>query len=418
MGSEMLIVACDFGTTIFRTLVTEITAGGRIRVLGCGEIPAAGFQDGDFIDMSAGSRCVARAVRAVEAAADVDIAAFYYNISGSHLRSVWSRGQIQIGPRPRAITSQDLEAVLDKARSLAVPYDSWILAVNPVDYAVDRVRGIVDPCGRIGSQLEVQAHLIAGSRSVVRNVEHAISLAGYDVAGRAVDVLAAATSLVKPREKEQGVILIDVGGWSTQWAVFRRDRIVGNGTIPCGGCHLTGDLAHGLRIERESAEKIKRQRGVVLRSLAPETDPELLFEEARPEQTPGLLAAILEPRLEEIFSLVKADLGEALRLNGIGAGVILTGGGSRCQGSAELCEEVFGLPVQCRYLPDDLDGAEMLGDGQWATAVGLSIWAAGMPCGAAVATSATGAGRLPLWGKVRQWLQRPAGEDRTFAARN
>jgi cell division protein FtsA len=416
MGSELLLVGCDFGTTTFRTLISELTAGGALRVVGCGEVPADGFKDGDFVDMRAGSRSIARAMRAVEAVADVDISAFYYNISGSHLRSVEARGQIQIGPGPRAIHAGDLEGVITKARSLAIPFDNWILAVNPVEYAVDRVRGIIDPLGRLGSQLEVKAHLITGSRSVVRNIEHAINVAGYEVAGRAVGVLATALALLSRQEKEQGVLLIDVGGKTTEWAAFAKGQIIGIGMVPWGGCHLTGDLAHGLRIGLDEAERIKCQRGVVLRDLAPDVDPEILFEEQKPEETPGLVAAILEPRLEEIFGLVKADLGEGYPFGSLGAGVVLTGGGSRCRGSAELCEEVVGLPVQARYLPPGLEGAEQLASGQWATAVGLSMWAAGTPPAAQ-----EGAGDLrgmaqPILGRIRTWFSWPG--KRGLAAKN
>ena len=411
MSTPQLVVACDFGTTSFRALICEVTGDGSLRVLGAGQVPAVGFQDGDFVDLGSGSRCIAKAVRTVEAAADVDISAFYYNISGSHLRSVWARGQVLIGPGPRAIKESDLESALAKARSLVIPFDNWILAVNPVEYAVDRVRGIVNPLGRIGSQLEVEAHLITGSRSVVRNIEHAINTAGYEVAGRAVDVLAAATALLTPAEQDDGVLLIDVGGRLTNWALFRDDRIVGNGLVPCGGAHLTGDLSHGLRTSQEEAEQIKRMRGVVLRSLVGEASPDVLFDEGSPAETPGLVAAILEPRLEEIFSLVKEGVGDARQIGALGHGIVLTGGGSRCEGSGRLCEEVFGAPVKRRYLPDRLIGAEKLGEGHWATAVGLGIWAAGAP----LPESATaGDGRSPtgpFWRKVRHWVGRSRGRE-------
>ncbi|MFH1842885.1 MAG: cell division protein FtsA [bacterium] len=406
MNTGQLIVACDFGTTVFRALVTETTLEGGLRVLGCGEIPTIGFQDGDFIDMRTGSRGIARVMRLVEAAADVDVSAFYYNIAGSHLRSVWARGQVQVGPGPRAIERDDLEAVLAKARSLAVPFDNWILAVNPVEYSVDRIRGIVDPQGRIGSQLEVEAHLITGSRSVVHNIEQAINMAGYEVAGRAVDVLSAATALLSPAEQEEGVLLIDVGGRATNWALLRNDRIVGNGMVPWGGCHLTSDLAHGLRVSLDRAARIKRERGLALRSLSQESSLEALFEEERPEETPSLVAAILEPRLEEIFSLVKQALGDSHKLASLSAGVVLTGGGVRCEGSAALCEEVFGLPVQKRYLPVEFADVEALADGQWATAVGLSIWAAGKPLLEPEQTNTTEMPGLPFWHRIRGWLDR------------
>ncbi len=414
MGNGQLVVSCDLGTSAFRVLVSEVGPGRELEVLGTGTAPAAGFRDGDFVDMRAGQRALQRAVRAAEAAADVDIAAFFYNISGSHLHALWARGQVQIGPPPRAISAGDLASALARARSIAVPFDHWILAANPVDYAVDRVRGIVDPRGRIGSQLEVEAHLVTGSRSVVRNVENAITTAGYAVAGRGVDVLAAAGALLQPPEREEGVLLIDVGAKATQWALFRQGRIVGNGLTPWGGHHLTVDLAHGLRIDLAEAERIKLTRGIALRSLVDETDPDRLFEEACPAETPGLLAAILEPRLEEIYGLVKQELGDQRLLGPLGRGVVLTGGGSRCRGSTALAEDVFGMPACSRYLPPRLRGAERLGEGQWATALGLALAAAEpRPREASVGQREEG-GRL--WGRLRGLWGRQRREQTAAAA--
>jgi cell division protein FtsA len=408
MSNGQLMVACDFGTSNFRTLVSRVGVDGRVEVLGAACVAAAGFRDGDFVDLQAGSHAIARAVVAAEAEADVDIAAFFYNIAGSHLRSFSARGQIQLGPVPRAITAVDMDAALNRARTLEIPFDQCILAANPVDWAVDRVRGIVDPRGRLGSQLQVEAHLVTASGTVVRNVEHAIKTAGYEVAGRAVDSLATAEALLQAPEREEGVLLVDVGGRSTQWALFRGGRLAGNGAVPWGGAHLTADLAHGLRIGLQEAEQVKRQCGVVLRSLVDEADPLALFEDERPTPSPGLLAAILEPRLEEIFALVKNDLRDPGLLSGLGRGVVLTGGGSRCRGAAALCEEVFGLPAVCRYLPPGMAGNERLGDGQWATALGLTLWAMrGEPQPrAAVASAGGGENSVPLWHRMRGRLGR------------
>lgn len=413
MSPSQLIVACDFGSTLFKALLVEVSESGNLNVLGTGQVPAEGFEDGDFVDLRTGSRTIARAIRAVETAADVDISAFFYNISGSHLHSVWARGQVQIGPGPRAIRQGDLDNVLNKARSLVIPFDNWICAVNPVEYAVDRVRGIVNPLGRIGSQLEVEAHLTTASRSVVRNIERAIEMAGYEVAGRAVDILAAATALLSVREQKDGVMLLDVGGSGTSWALFRNNRLIGTGMVPWGGGQLTSDLAHGLRISQDEAERIKCDRGITLRSLEAEISPEALFEEVRPEESPGLVAAILEPRMEEIFTLVKQNIGDARQITGLGAGIVLTGGGSRCRGTARLCEEVFGVPVLSRYLPSQLAVEPELSQGQWATAVGLAMWAAGSVPEVELAASAEAGGASAVWQRVRRLLgRRGSGPDR------
>jgi cell division protein FtsA len=405
MTDNSLIVACDFGTTAFRALVAEVDAGGRLRVLAGAVEPAEGFQDGDFVDVKAGSLAIARTIRRLQDLADVDISGFGFNIAGAHLRSVLATGQIPVGPGAREINDRDVDEVMTMARSLTIPFNHRILTVNPVDFSVDRVPGIHDPRGREGSRLEVKAHLITGSCSVIRNVENAIEKAGYAPAGHAVDVLAAATCLLTPAEREHGVLFVDVGGTVTHWAALVGGRLVGMGSTPWGGDHLTADLASGLRIAPESAEAVKCDRGVVLRSLVEEVDVNVLFEQEDPEETPGLVAAILEPRLEEILSLVKDSLGPELPLSRFGAGVVLTGGGSRCRGSRELCEEVFGLPVRARYLPESIEGIDRLPAGQWATALGLAAWGGGSED---IEPEAAAAGQAPRRG-WRGRLQRLLG---------
>ncbi len=405
MTEGSLIVACDFGSSAFRGVVAEAAVGGAVRVLAGATCAAQGFQDGDFVDIKAGSLAISQLVRDLQNAADVDIRGFGFNIAGSHLRSVEATGQIPVGPGAREINDRDVGDVMAMARSLTIPFNHCILAVNPVEFTVDRVGGIQDPRGRQGSRLEVKAHLITGSSSVISNIENAVDKAGYQAAGYAVDVLAAATCLLTPEEREQGALLIDVGGAVTSWAVIAGGRLLGMGATPWGGGHLTADLASGLRVSAEAAEAVKRDRGVVLRSLVEDVDVNVLFEQEDPEETPGLVAAILEPRLEEIFSLVKDALGPGLPLARLGAGVVLTGGGSHCRGSRELCEEVFGLPVRARYLPDSLEGSEHLPPGQWATALGLVMWSGG----GEAATSAQPARRADGGGlrdRLRRWLGR------------
>jgi len=377
MSQGRLIVACDFGTTTFRALVTEVFANGDLEIVGHAVQEAEGFLDGDFVDLSAGSRCIAKTIRALEQDTDIYVTGFTYNISGSHLRSVRATAQVPIGPGPRPIREADIDEVRNRARSMAIPFDHKILTVTPVEYSVDRVRGVVDPRGRVGSQLEMQAHLITGSHSVLHNIANAIETAKYKPLGEEVDVLATAEALLGTEDRDKGAMLVDIGGLTTSWAVYRKGAIVANGMVPLGGQHLTSDLSHGLRISPAAAEDVKLQRGVVLRSLVPEVAIDVLFDEEKPAETPGLVAAILEPRVEEIFTYVKNDFGDLRELANLGAGIVLTGGGSRCRGTRQLCEEVFDLPVTRRHLPARLKGADRLPAGQWATVLGLSMWAAG-----------------------------------------
>ncbi len=376
MSQERLIVACDFGSTVFRGLVSEVNEAGEIYIVAHTTKPALGFLDGDFIDLATGSRCIAETMSALESSSSTYISGFTYNISGSHLRCLRSTAQVPIGPGPRPIRETDMEEARLRVRSLAMPFDQKILSVTPVEYVVDRVRGIVDPLGRVASQLEMHAHLITGSRSVLQNIENAVEIAKYKPLGEDVDVLAAARGVLDAEDLDKGVMLIDIGGRLTNWVVYAGGAIMANGSVPFGGVHLTNDLAHGLRVEEEDAELIKRDSGVALRSLVDHVPVRVLFEEERPEVTPGLVAAILEPRLEEILTLVKEDYGDLGLLARLKSGVVLTGGGSRCRGTRRLCEEVFDLPAVKRYLPRNLPGTENLPEGQWATVVGLTMWAA------------------------------------------
>ncbi|MCP4293213.1 MAG: cell division protein FtsA [bacterium] len=371
MSQGRLFVACDFGSTSFRALVCETTDNGEMEVVGCAHEKVEGFQDGDFIDLGAGARCIARCIRDLEADSDIYVSGFTYNIGGSHLHSIRATAQISIGPGPRPIRQGDVDAVIKKARGMAIPFDQKILTVTPVEFSVDRVRGIVDPLGRVGSLLEIQAHLVMGSRSVLNNIENAVETAKYKPLGEEVDVMAAGMALLEPQEKTQGAMLIDIGGDLTNWAVYRKGTILANGSIPWGGNHMTADLAHGLRVDWDQAESIKRQRGVVMRNLAPEVSLSTLFNEEKPEETKGLIAAILEPRMEEILTMVKKDFGDLRELSSLGAGIILTGGGSHCRGTKGLCEEIFDLQVRKRYLPRKLAGSDHLPEGQWATVIGL-----------------------------------------------
>jgi cell division protein FtsA len=399
MPDAPLIVACDLGTTEFRGVVLELAASGRARIVAGASERAAGFQDGDFVDVKSGSLALGRLMRRLQDEASVDIRGFTFNVSGSHLRSVMATGQIPLGQGGREITDRDVDEVMTMARSLTIPFDHRTLTVNPVEFSVDRIEGVLEPRGRVGSRLEVRAHLITGSSSVIRNIENTIEKAGFEPAGHAVDVLAVSSCLLTDGERGEGVLLVDVGGSVTHWAAMAQGHLLGIGSVPWGGEHLTADLASGLRIETAAAEAVKCDRGVVLRSLVEEADINLLFEEDDPVETPGLVAAILEPRLEEILSLVKEGLGPDLPPARLAAGVVLTGGGSRCRGSRELAEEVFGLPTRSRYLPEGLDDVHRLVPGQWASALGLALWGGGV--GPATTTESADEPRRGFLDRVR-----------------
>lgn len=415
MSNGRLIVACDFGTTTFRALVTEVFPNGEMEIIGCASRPALGFQDGDFVDMGSGSKCIAETMKDLEEDSSIYVTGFTYNTSGSHLRSVMATAQVTVGPGPRPIQEADVEAARTQARGMTIPFDHKILTVTPVEFAVDRVKNIIDPLGRVGSQLEMKAHLITGSRSVLDNIENAIDGASCRPLGEEVDILAVGMALLSDADKKAGVFLIDIGGHATNWAVYRKGAVVATGMVPLGGHHMTMDLAHGLRISPQEAEDVKRKRGVVLKSLVGEVSIEALFNEESPEETPGMVAAILEPRLEEILMMVKDDYGNYQDLASLGSGLVITGGGSRCQGTRRHCEEIFDLQGVKSYLPARLRGAEKLADDQWATVIGLSLWA-GKDAMLAEANGEQGMGE-GFWGKVTGIFKRKRNRQEELAAK-
>ena len=276
------------------------------------------------------------------------------------------------------MTTDDIDSVMERTHSISIPFDHSILVANPIAFTVDGIGNISNPCDRKGSHLEVEAHLITGSRSIIGNIENTISKAGYEAVGWCIDILASSTVLLTAEEKKRGVLFVDIGGEHTDWIVYRDGKLAGCGLVPYGGLHLTSDLAHGLRVSLQTAEDIKIDRGVVLRSGTDSIDPGVLFGEGDPEETPGLIAAILEPRMEEILSCVKSDVGRGLLDGHLGHGLVISGGGGLCEGTVELAEEVFGVAAEYRdhrSLSDAVSGLPERGN--WSTCLGLVQWAIG-----------------------------------------
>jgi len=378
METGQLIVACDLGTTIFRAMVVKYLGGGRVEVVGTGEMPCVGFKDGDFTDVGAGVEALKDCLKQAETTANVFVSGFYYNVSGSHLRAFDARSQLRLEPQRRPITQQDVDAVMERAHSISIPFDHSILVANPVAFTVDGIGGISNPVDRQGSHLEVEAHLITGSRSIIGNNENTITKAEYEPVGWCIDILATSAVLLEAEEKERGVLCIDIGGTHSDWILFREGKLAGCGMVPCGGLHLSSDLAQGLRIQLGEAESVKRDRGRVLRHAGDDIDPGVLFAEADPQESPALIAAILEPRMEEILNAVKTVVGERLDPAVLGHGVVLTGGGARCDGTPELAEEIFGLPAEYRDHRHLSGQVKALPDsGNWSTCLGLIHWALG-----------------------------------------
>jgi cell division protein FtsA len=281
--------------------------------------------------------------------AGVDLDEVFVGIAGDHIRSINSRGVIAVYRTDNEITRQDVGRVIEAARAVAIPMDREMLHVIPQEFIVDDQDGIKDPVGMSGVRLEADVHIVTGAVTSAQNIYKSVEKAGLKVADIVLEPLASAYSTLEDDEKELGVVLIDMGGGTTDIAVFIDDSIRHTGCIGLGGKNVTSDLAIGIRTPLERAEEIKRKHGTCLKKGLEKSEyivvPGVGGREQR-EVSRAVLASIIEPRMREIFTLVLMELRKTKLIDMLGAGIVLTGGGSLMHGAAELAEDVFKMPVK------------------------------------------------------------------------
>lgn len=378
MARERVVASLDIGSSKIRVVVAVVDGpeGGQVpSVIGVGLSPSLGMRKGHVIDIEETIHNIISALEDAERMAGVPINHVFVGMSGAHIESFDSRGVIAISGSE--ITVEDIARVLDAAQAVSIPSNRRILHIEPKSYAVDEQKGIKNPVGMTGIRLEVEAHIITGRIQDVKNIEKCIDQAGVDIDALVPATIAISEAVLSKRQKELGVITIDVGAGSTSVAIFEEGTILHSVCLPVGGDNVTNDIAIGLRTSIDTAEKIKIEFGSVLPTEVTERDMiDLSTLSKMDNQTVSkkYMAEIMQARYYEIFSLVKEELKRVGRDGLLPAGALLTGASVKCPGVLDIAREVLGLPVQMGF-PVDVGGViEKVDDPAYATALGTLLW--------------------------------------------
>ncbi|HYM62211.1 MAG TPA: cell division protein FtsA [Thermoanaerobaculia bacterium] len=374
---EKYIVALDIGTSKVCVLVGEINDRGQLEIIGKGTSPMKGTRRGNIINLDQAIEAVKRAVDEAEVMAGLQIESVYVGIAGDHIRSVNSRGVVSVTGKHREISSEDIQRVIDASKSINVPGELELLHVIPREFVVDGQDGIHDPLGMTAGRLEANVHIVTGARTHNQNVLTCVNKAGIAVTELVLEQLAAAEAVLTQDEREMGVLLMDLGAGTTDYAVFLEGNVVHTNVLPVGAGHFTSDVSVVLRTPMEDAERIKKRYGCALGSLVTEDDP--IEVPTVGGRAPKILSKheltnILEPRAAEIAKLVYRDLEKVGLDKEIRSGVVVVGGGAEMDGMVEMVEQVFdqqarkGTPRGLGGLADTVNGPE------WAAAAGLLLW--------------------------------------------
>ena len=400
------LVGLDIGTTKISCIIADQNAAGELRVVGVGNAPSEGLRRGVVVDLEKTVASITRSVEEAERMAGVEVKGVYAGIAGDHIRSINSRGVIAVARKDNEIAPADVERVVEAAKAIAIPMDREIIHVIPQEFIVDDQDGIKDPVGMSGVRLEAEVHIITGAVTSAKNICRAIQRAGLKVYDLVLEPLASSMAVLDDDERDLGVVLLDIGGGTTDVAVFHEGSIRHTAIIPFGGANVTSDIAIGLRTPIDKAEMIKIQHGAALASLVGDGDSVSVSGvggRGDKEISRHVLASMIEPRMEEIFALANKEVRKNHFAPLIGGGVVLTGGTSLLPGAAELAEQVFEMPVRLG-VPRGLGGLSAnVCDPRYSTGVGLVLHAAKSEEGPGDFVEA-GASKLRTRFDLRNWF--------------
>ena len=375
---DKYLVGLDIGSTKTCVLLAELD-GEQVRFLALGAAESKGLRKGLIVNLDSTVSSIRRAVEEAESVANVPVESAMIGVAGGHVRGVNSRGGISLGPRPRDIERDDVKRAIDTARNIALPEDREVLHVLPHEFLVDAQTGIHDPIGMVGQRLEANVHIVTSSSSATQNLVTAANKAGILISDTVLEPLASAESCLTQDEKDLGCCLLDIGGGTTELVVYGGGVVRHTGAVGIGGDHFTNDLAVGLRTPIPEAERIKKHHGVAAASLMRTDDAiEIASVGDRPPRTifTRMLTEIIEPRSQELLSLVADDLQRAGLDKQIPAGFVLSGGGAQLNGLLEMIEDGFHLPARLAEPRGILDLPEQVAVPEYATVVGLVLYAA------------------------------------------
>ena len=371
-----IIVGIDVGTTKVCTLVARLDDNERIHILGVGIEPSQGIRKGTVVDLNAASKAIAHSVEKAERTSGLEIDSALVSLAGSHVTSINSKGVV--GVSGRTIDYDDILRAVDAARAVSIPHNREVIHVIQRGFTVDGQEGIRMPIGMHGYRLEVDTHIITAAAATVENLRQAVASAGTHVSQFVLNPLASGEVVLSETEREMGVVVCDMGGGTTDLAVYIDGDVWHTSVISVGGNHITSDIAHGLRLPHPEAEAIKIQHGHALQSAIGVEEYFLVraFGEDEPVRVSRKdLVHIIEARAEEIFSLVLQEIKRSGYDGLLPAGMVLTGGASALPGIRELASQILGLPVQIAK-PQNLTGMiDKLGSPAFSTSVGLLNWA-------------------------------------------
>ena len=405
VGESRMIVGLDIGTSKVVAIVGEISPEGDLNIVGIGSHKSNGLKKGVVVNIESTVQSIQRAIEEAELMAGCQIHSVYAGIAGNHIRSLNSHGIVAI--KDREVYDQDLDRVIDAAQAVAIPADQKILHILPQEYLIDEQEGVKEPLGMSGVRLEAKVHLVTCAVNAAQNIEKCIKRCGLEVEDIILEQLASSYSVLTEDEKELGVCMVDIGGGTTDIAIFTEGSIRHTGVIPIAGDQVTNDIAMALRTPTPHAEEIKIKYACCLAKLTgvDETIKVPSVGEREPRDlSRQALAEVVEPRYDELFTLVQAELRRSGYEDLIAAGIVLTGGTSKMEGAVELAEEIFHMPVRLGA-PQNISGlTDIVNNPIYATGVGLLQYGKkqineGRPAAYNQEESSS------TWDKVKGWFQ-------------
>jgi cell division protein FtsA len=405
-SDNKMIVGLDIGTSKVVAIVGAITPEGQLEIVGIGSHRSNGLKKGVVVNIESTVLSIQRAIEEAELMAGCQIHSVYAGIAGSHIRSLNSHGIVAI--RDREVFAQDLERVIDAAQAVAIPADQKILHILPQEFLIDDQDGVKEPLGMSGVRLEAKVHLVTCAVNAAQNIEKCIRRCGLEVEDIILEQLASSYSVLTDDEKELGVCVVDIGGGTTDIAIFKDGAIRHTGVIPIAGDQVTNDIAMALRTPTPNAEEIKIKYACALAKLT-SPDETIKVPSVGDRQPRDLsrqaLAEVVEPRYDELFTLIQAELRRSGYEDLIAAGIVLTGGTSKMEGVIELAEEIFHMPVRLGA-PQNIRGlSDIVNNPIYSTGVGLLIYAMKQQQGSSRSSTTTKESQGSIFSKIKKIFQ-------------
>jgi cell division protein FtsA len=403
--SKNLIVGLDIGTSKIVAIVAELKPEGGFEVIGMGSSPSRGLKKGVVVNIESTVNAIQRALEEAELMADCKIRDVWTGIAGSHIRSFNSHGMVAI--KDREVAQSDVDRVVETAKAIPIPTDQQILHVLNQEFVIDGQEDVREPLGMSGVRMEVKVHIVTGAVSAAQNIMKCVRRCGLEVNDLILQPLASAMAVLSEDEKDLGVCLVDIGGGTSDIAVFTQGAIRHTAVIPIAGDQITNDIAMALRTPTKEAEEIKRRYGCALRELA---DPQDMVEvpgvgeRTSKKMSRQTLAEVIEPRVEELYSLVQAELRRSGFEELLSSGIVSTGGSAAMQGMVELGEEVFHMPVRLG-LPSYAGGlSEVIRNPRYSTGVGLLLAGLGQHHRQQIEKMQSGSFKQ-IVGRMKKWFE-------------